>query len=81
MDNETDFLVKIAEGLLELKEHCRSAEESYILIPPLKILASLDQPAVRDRAVLSLQKLAEGQNFSTIFNLSSVLQQTYLQIN
>jgi serine/threonine-protein phosphatase 2A regulatory subunit A len=32
------------------------------LIPPLKILAALDQPVVREKAVVSLQQLCEGQN-------------------
>jgi len=33
-----------------------------VLIHPLKILASLDQPPVRDKAVYCLKKLAESQD-------------------
>jgi hypothetical protein len=62
MDNDNDFLIKITEGLLELKSFCKNSNEISILINPLKILASLDQPAVRDQAIISLKKLAEGQN-------------------
>lgn len=58
MDNDNDFLVKVAEQLLDLKPLCRDISETHILIPPLKILAALDQPVVRERAVVSLQKLA-----------------------
>jgi hypothetical protein len=56
----------MAEGLLELKGCCKSIDESYILIPPLKILASLDQPLVREKAVEALKQLATDQNFSTV---------------
>jgi hypothetical protein len=62
MDNDNDFLIKVTEGLLELKAFCKTSNEISILINPLKILASLDQPAVRDQAIVSLKKLAEGQN-------------------
>ena len=46
MDNENEFLIKIAEGFFELKPYCKDYDECYILLPPLKILASLDQPSV-----------------------------------
>ena len=32
------------------------------LIYPLRVLASLDQPPVRDKAVNCLKQLADGQN-------------------
>jgi serine/threonine-protein phosphatase 2A regulatory subunit A len=62
MDNDNDFLIKVAEQLLEMKPLCRDISETYILIPPLKILAALDQPVVREKAVISLQKLCDGQS-------------------
>ena len=62
MDNDNEFLMKVAEQLLELRECCSDPSECYILIPPLKILAALDQPTVREKAVGSLQKLAERQS-------------------
>ena len=57
-----EFLVKVAEQMAELKAHCKSLAESYILIEPLHKLASLDQPVVREKAVASLKILAEDQS-------------------
>ena len=65
MDNDNDFLVKVCEGVLDLKRYCSTPDELAALIYPLRVLASLDQPPVRDKAVLCLKKLAEGQNKST----------------
>jgi len=62
MDNDNEFLIKVADQLLEMKPLCKDISESHILIPPLRILAALDQPVVRERAVTSLQKLCEGQS-------------------
>lgn len=64
MDNDNDFLIKVCEGLLDLKSFCTNNKEISILIHPLKILSSLDQPAVRDKAINCLKKLAEGQDNS-----------------
>lgn len=62
MDNENDFLVKVCEGILDLKRFCNTQEEISALIYPLRVLASLDQPPVRDKAVTCLKHLAEGLN-------------------
>ena len=64
MDNDNDFLIKVCEGLLELKSFCNNNKELAILIHPFKILASLDQPSVRDKAINCLKKLAEQQDKS-----------------
>ena len=47
MDNDIDFLIKVCEGILELKQFCKNSNELSALIYPLKVLASLDQPPVR----------------------------------
>ena len=65
MDNDNDFLTKVAEGILELKRSCSSPLEIAALIYPLRVLASLDQPPVRDKAVNCLKLLAEEQNKGT----------------
>ena len=65
MDNDNDFLTKVAEGVLELKRNCSSPSELAALIYPLRVLASLDQPPVRDKAVSCLKQLADGQNRGT----------------
>ena len=47
MDNDIEFLSKVAEQMAELKPYCKSINETYALIEPLYKLASLDQPTVR----------------------------------
>ena len=59
MDNDNDFLLKVADGLLELKNCTKGPDEIANLIYPLRVLASLDQPPVRDRAVTCLKQLAQ----------------------
>lgn len=61
MDNDNDFLLKVADGILELKKYTNGPEEVSNLIYPLRVLASLDQPPVRDRAVTCLKQLAQEQ--------------------
>lgn len=65
MDNDNDFLNKVCEGLLELSKYCSHPQEVAALIYPLRVLASLDQPPVRDKAITCLQQLADGQQKST----------------
>lgn len=65
MDNDNDFLNKVCEGLLELSKYCSHPQEVAALIYPLRVLASLDQPPVRDKAIACLQQLADGQQKST----------------
>jgi serine/threonine-protein phosphatase 2A regulatory subunit A len=62
MDNNNDFLIKVDEQLLEMKPLCHDISETYILIPPLKILPVPDQPVVREKAVVLLQELCDGQS-------------------
>ena len=62
MDNDNEFLIKVCEGVLELKQFCKTPAELSAIIYPLRVLASLDQPPVRDQAVACLKKLPVGQN-------------------
>lgn len=61
MDNDNEFLVKVCDGILELKQFCKSPLELSALIYPLRVLASLDQPPVREQATNCLKKLVTGQ--------------------
>lgn len=61
MDNDNEFLIKICEGILDLKQYCKNSAELSALIYPLRVLASLDQPPVRDQAINCLKKLSVGQ--------------------
>jgi hypothetical protein len=58
MDNDNEFLIKVCEGILDLKRYCSTIAELSALIYPLRVLASLDQPPVRDQAIGCLKKLA-----------------------
>ena len=62
MDNDIQFLSKVAEQMAELKKHCKSQSEAYILIEPLYKLAALDQPVVREKAIKALEDLSKNQN-------------------
>jgi hypothetical protein len=62
MDNDNEFLIKVCEGILDLKQYCKNANELSSLIYPLRVLGSLDQPPVRDQAINCLKKLAVGQS-------------------
>ena len=62
MDNDIEFLSKVAEQMAELKPYCKSINETYALIEPLYKLASLDQPTVREMAIKSLEEFARDQN-------------------
>jgi hypothetical protein len=76
MDNDSEFLIKVAEGILELKQFCKNSAEISALINPLKILASLDQPPVRDQAIACLKKLAIAQNKCTSISIQSSTRST-----
>lgn len=62
MDNDNEFLINVCKGILELKQYCKTPLELSTLIYPLRVLASLDQPPVRDEAVKRLKELPHGQN-------------------
>lgn len=62
MDNDNDFLIKVCEGVLDLKRYSNTPTEISTLIYPLRVLAALDQPPVRDKSVECLKKLSEGQS-------------------
>lgn len=66
MDNDNEFLIKVCEGILELKQFCKNPKELSALIYPLKVLASLDQPPVREQATNCLKKLVTGQMRGTL---------------
>ncbi|CAD8070753.1 unnamed protein product [Paramecium primaurelia] len=56
-DNEDEFLIKLAQELVNLKPH--TGASPHLLNVPLEILSSMEEPLVREKAVESLLLLAE----------------------
>ncbi|CAK81537.1 unnamed protein product (macronuclear) [Paramecium tetraurelia] len=56
-DNEDEFLIKLAQELVNLKPH--TGTNAHLLNVPLEILSSMEEPLVREKAVESLLLLAE----------------------
>ncbi|CAD8092055.1 unnamed protein product [Paramecium sonneborni] len=56
-DNEDEFLIKLAQELVNLKPHTGS--NTHLLNAPLEILSSMEEPLVREKAVESLLLLAD----------------------
>lgn len=58
-DNDDEFLVRLAQEILGLRECV--CERVHVLVAPLEILSSMEEPIVREKAVGCLTALAEGQ--------------------
>jgi serine/threonine-protein phosphatase 2A regulatory subunit A len=61
-DNEDEFLIKLANEILNLKKFVGGKDKQHILIAPLEILSSMEESLVREKAVQCLIALTEGQN-------------------
>lgn len=61
MDNEELFLVKLCHQFVLLRDYAGGIEHSHFILEPLEMLASLDQPPVRERAVAALVEFIKGQ--------------------
>lgn len=61
LDNEDEFLIQLAEQILGLKTKIGGTEHSHLLIAPLEILSSMEEPAVREKAVNCLVSLSDNQ--------------------
>jgi len=51
LDNEDEFLIKLAEQILNLNELIDGKEYSHLLISPLELLSSMEENSVREKAV------------------------------
>lgn len=60
-DNEDEFLIKLADQLLSLKDLLGGKDYSYMLIAPLELLASMEENLIREKAVECLRSLAQSQ--------------------
>lgn len=61
-DNEDEFLIKLAQELIHLKGLVGGNTKVQLLIAPLEILSSMEEPLVREKAVEALIYLSEGMN-------------------
>lgn len=69
-DNEDEFLVKLSDQLLLLKDKIGGKEFVHTLVAPLEILSSMEEISVREKAIESLIALSSDQDsnfFSTHF--------------
>ncbi|KAM3131083.1 hypothetical protein pb186bvf_016781 [Paramecium bursaria] len=60
-DNEDEFLIKLAQEILNLKKYIGGNLKAHLLIAPLEILSSMEEALVREKAVEILSQLAQGQ--------------------
>ena len=58
LDNEDEFLIKLAEQILNLNELIDGKEYSHLLISPLELLSSMEENSVREKAVDCLIKIS-----------------------
>lgn len=61
-DNEDEFLIKLAEQIVELKHHVGSSDDIALLLTPLEFISSIEEPKIRDTSVKSIQNLVHDQN-------------------
>jgi len=61
-DNEDEFLIKLSDQLIHLKEKIGGKEYAQILVAPLEILSSMEESLVREKAIEALICLAEDQD-------------------
>lgn len=59
LDNEDEFLIKLAEEILKLNDYIDGMEYSHILISPLELLSSMEEGTVREKAVECLITIAQ----------------------
>ncbi|EAR87276.1 serine/threonine-protein phosphatase 2A 65 kDa regulatory subunit A beta (macronuclear) [Tetrahymena thermophila SB210] len=62
LDNEDEFLIKLAEQILLLNDFIDGKEHSHLLISPLELLSSMEENSVREKAVKCLIQIAQDQS-------------------
>jgi serine/threonine-protein phosphatase 2A regulatory subunit A len=50
-DNEDEFLIRLAQEILAVREYVGGVEKHHVLISPLEILSSMEEPLIREKAV------------------------------
>jgi serine/threonine-protein phosphatase 2A regulatory subunit A len=68
-DNDDEFLIKLGEQLVSLKDKVGGKDFVHFLLPPLETLLCMEESLVRDKTVECIKQLAEDQNTSFIIRL------------
>ena len=61
-DNEDEFLIKLAEQIVELKHYIVKGDDISLLLTPLEFISSIEEPKIRETAVKSIQDLVCDQS-------------------
>lgn len=61
-DNEDEFLIKLAEQIVELKYYVGNDDDISLLLTPLEFISSIEEPKIRETAVKSIHDLVHDQN-------------------
>ncbi|KRX09975.1 Armadillo-type fold [Pseudocohnilembus persalinus] len=64
LDNEDEFLMKLADQLQKLSSLIGGKEFTHILLSPLEILSSLEEISVREKAVDVVEFISQNQDNS-----------------
>ena len=70
-DNEDEFLIKLSDQLMLLKNKIGGKQFAQVLVAPLEILSSMEEVTVREKAIEALISLSEDQDDGKI---SKILQ-------
>ena len=68
-DNEDEFLIKLTEEIAKIAT-ILGIEDSAQLLGPLEIMASMEEPTIREKAVETLKAISKNQTqqfFSNYF--------------
>lgn len=60
-DNEDDFLIKLADQIVQLKDMVGGQQHVHLLLTPLEFIASIEEPKIREAAVKAVIQLVEPQ--------------------
>ncbi|KAI9319163.1 armadillo-type protein [Dichotomocladium elegans] len=66
VDDEDDVLLMLAEQLAELVPAVGGIDFAYVLLAPLENLVAVEEPTVRDRAILSLCEITRSLPSSSV---------------
>lgn len=61
-DNEDEFLIKLSEQIVLIKDYIGDKESVHLLLTPLEFIASIEEPKIREAAIKSIKGLVEGQS-------------------
>lgn len=60
-DNEDEFLINLAEQIVQLKNFVGNEDDISLLLTPLEFISSIEEPKIRETAVQSIHDLVHMQ--------------------